>query len=135
MTPVKKILLSTFLVAATQALTFAPASALPCDNRGSNWQGRIQMGSTIWGFEMRRQTCSPASLWNYYLWSNTTRYEGQATVAMAGTSLTVNTITGGAAGCSLNGTWYKRDVHNARPYRGNGAAFCGGSGVWSAVIR
>ena len=129
MITLKKTLLITAFAAAVQVLSAASASALPCDSRGSNWQGRIQIGTGIWGFELRRQTCAPDSLWNYYVWSNTARYEGQATVAKSGSAISVATITGGIAGCSLNGTYRKRDVHNARPYRGDGAAFCGGSGI------
>lgn len=117
-------------------LAAAPAaSALPCDDRGSNWQGRIDIGSTIYGFELRRLTCAPDSLWNYYVWTTTSRWEGTATVGMAGTSLNVATVSGSLAGCSLSGTWYPRDTTNGQPYRGRGSASCGGGGTWSAAIR
>jgi len=111
------------------------ASAQNCDSRGSNWQGRIDIGNTIYGFELRRRTCAPGSLWNYYVWSTTSRWEGAATVAMTGRNLLVQTTTGGLAGCSLSGTWYPRDVTNGIPYRGRGGANCGGGGTWSANIR
>lgn len=113
----------------------APAMALNCDNRGSNWQGRIDLPSGIFGFELRRQTCASDSLWNYYIWNTTSRWEGTATVGMAGTALSVNTVSGSLSGCSLSGTWYPRDTTNGLPYRGNGSAFCSGSGSWSAAIR
>ena len=54
---------------------------------------------------------------------------------MAGTALSVNTVSGSLPGCSLSGTWYPRDVTNGIPYRGSGSAFCSGSGTWSANIR
>ncbi|SNS98058.1 hypothetical protein [Antarctobacter heliothermus] len=111
------------------------ATAQNCDSKGSNWQGRIDIGSTIYGFELRRLTCATDSMWNYYVWTTSTRWEGTATVDKAGTNLSVVTVTGGLAGCSLSGTWYPRDVINARPYRGNGSANCGGGGSWSANIR
>ncbi|NPD18424.1 hypothetical protein [Alterinioella nitratireducens] len=117
-------------------LTLAtPAAAQNCDNRGSNWQGRIDLPSGIYGFELRRLTCAADSMWNYYIWNTTSRWEGTATVGMAGTALSVNTVSGSLAGCSLSGTWYPRDVTNGIPYRGSGSAFCSGSGTWSANIR
>ena len=112
------------------------AQALPCDDRGSNWQGRIDIGPKIWGFELRRQTCAGTSPWNYYLWTaQGERLQGQATVTMNGRSLTVSPYNGGAAGCALNGTWFPRDTTNGRSTRGSGNAFCGGGGTWSATIR
>lgn len=113
----------------------APALALPCDNRGSNWQGRIDLPSGIYGFELRRRTCDPGSLWNYYIWNTTSRWEGTATVGLSGTFLSVSTVSGSLAGCSLSGTWYPRDVTNGIPYRGNGSASCSGAGSWSATIQ
>jgi hypothetical protein len=128
------------LTALTTALAFwitlsGGAAAQNCDDRGSNWQGRIDIGSTIYGFELRRLTCAADSMWNYYVWTTTARWEGTATVGMTGRSLSVVTATGGLAGCSLSGTWYPRDVTNGLPYRGNGSASCGGGGTWSANIR
>lgn len=114
------------------------AQALPCDDRGSNWQGQIQIGSSFWGFELRRLTCAPTSPWNYYMANRRTgaRMAGQATVAMSGRSLIVTPFTGAATGCTLNGTWAPRDVINGRSYRGSGTATCGGpTGVWRAAIR
>jgi len=112
------------------------AHALPCDDRGSNWQGRIDIGPKIWGFELRRQTCAATSPWNYYLWTaQGERLQGQATVTKNGRSLIVSPYNGGAAGCSLNGTWAPRDTTNGRSTRGSGTAFCGGGGTWSAAIR
>lgn len=128
--------LTRMVFAGALCLVAAPAFGLNCDNRGSNWGGRIDLPSGLYGFELRRQTCAAESLWNYYVWSTTTRWEGNATVAMVGTSLTVNNTTGGLAGCALSGTWYPRDVINGRPYSGSGSAFClGASGSWSAEIR
>lgn len=112
-----------------------PAAALNCDNRGSNWQGRIDLPSGIYGFELRRLTCAGDSLLNYYIWDTTSRWEGTATVAMLGTSLSVNTVSGSLTGCSLNGTWYPRDTTNGIPYSGRGSASCFGAGTWSAAIR
>ncbi|TBX27840.1 MULTISPECIES: hypothetical protein [Nioella] len=112
-----------------------PAAALNCDNRGVNWQGRIDLPSGIYGFELRRLTCAADSLWNYYIWNTTSRWEGTATVGLVGTSLTVNTVSGSLAGCSLSGTWYPRDTTNGIPYSGRGAASCSGTGSWSATIQ
>lgn len=124
-----------FLCVSCVALVLAgPSAALNCDDRGSNWQGRIDLPSGIYGFELRRQTCAADSLWNYYIWTTTERWQGQATVAMFGTSLLVNTVSGSLPGCSLNGTWYARDVTNGIPYRGNGSASCSGTGTWRASI-
>ena len=61
----KRLLLPVIFVLSTTVV----AHALPCDNRGSNWQGRIDIGPKIWGFELRRQTCAATSPWNYYLWT------------------------------------------------------------------
>ena len=125
------IVLVTFMSSTTLG-----AHALPCDNRGSNWQGRIDIGPKIWGFELRRQTCAGTSPWNYYLWTaQGERVQGQATVVMNGRSLTVTPYNGGAAGCQLNGTWFPRDTTNGRSTRGSGNASCGGAGTWSATIR
>ncbi|MCL4675099.1 MAG: hypothetical protein KJZ59_03510 [Pararhodobacter sp.] len=117
-------------------LVTGPAFGLNCDDRGSNWGGRIDLPSGIYGFELRRQTCAPTSLWNYYVWSTSTRWEGHATVTLAGTDLIVTNVSGGLDGCQLSGTWYPRDVTNGIPYRGSGfAAYLGASGTWSASIR
>lgn len=112
-----------------------PAAALNCDNRGVNWQGRIDLPSGIYGFELRRLTCAGDSLWNYYIWNTTSRWEGTATVGMAGTSLLVSTVSGSLPGCTLSGTWYPRDTTNGIPYSGRGSANCFGSGSWSATIQ
>ena len=112
-----------------------PAAALNCDNRGVNWQGRIDLPSGIYGFELRRLTCAGDSLWNYYIWNTTSRWEGTATVGMAGTSLQVSTVSGSLPGCTLSGTWYPRDTTNGIPYSGRGSANCFGSGSWSATIQ
>ena len=122
------------LLMAAMAVS-GPAAALNCDNRGSNWQGRIDLPSGIYGFELRRLTCAGDSLWNYYIWNTVERWEGTATVGMAGTSLTVNTVSGSLPGCSLFGTWYPRDTTNGIPYSGRGSASCFGSGSWSATIQ
>lgn len=117
-------------------LTTATAHALPCDSRGSNWQGRIDIGSKIWGFELRRQTCAATSPWNYYLWTaQGEKAQGQATVTKSGKSLQVTPYNGSAVGCTLVGTCYKRDLTNGLPTNGRGAASCGGSGTWRATIR
>tara|TARA_R110002126_G_scaffold291569_3_gene453830 strand:- start:4683 stop:5129 length:447 start_codon:yes stop_codon:yes gene_type:complete len=128
----KRLLLPVIFVLSTTVV----AHALPCDNRGSNWQGRIDIGPKIWGFELRRQTCAATSPWNYYLWTaRGERFQGQATVTMNGRSLLVSPYNGGAAGCALSGTWYPRDTTNGIPTKGRGSASCGGSGTWSADIR
>lgn len=116
-------------------VTAGQAAALNCDNRGVNWQGRIDLPSGIYGFELRRLTCAADSLWNYYIWDTVDRWEGTATVGMAGTALTVNTVTGSLSGCSLSGTWYPRDTTNGTPYSGRGAASCFGIGSWRATIQ
>lgn len=121
-----------FCVAMVMA---APALAQNCDSRGSNWQGRIDLPSGIYGLELRRLTCAGDSMWNYYIWNTTSRWEGTATVGMNGTALFVSTVTGSLPGCSLSGTWYPRDVTNGLPYRGSGTASCSGTGTWSAAIQ
>ena len=127
----KSVLLIGFLMSATYS-----AHALPCDNRGSNWHGRIDIGTKIWGFELRRQTCAATSPWNYYLWTaRGEKAQGQATVIINGTSLQIAPYNGAAAGCVLTGTWYKRDVTNGISTSGRGSASCNGSGTWSATIR
>ena len=117
------------------AMAGTSAHALPCDALGSNWQGRIDLPGTIWSFELRRRTCAAASPWNYYLWSTTSRMEGEASVSITGASLLVTAVSGGASGCVLSGTYYRRDVTNGLPYRGAGSASCGGAGSWQARIR
>jgi len=129
-----KFFFRTFWVCIAIVLA-VPAAAQSCDSRGSNWQGRIDLPSGIYGFELRRLACAGDSMWNYYIWNTTSRWEGTATVAMNGTLLNVNTVSGSLPGCSLSGTWYPRDVTNGLPYRGSGSASCSGSGTWSASIR
>lgn len=119
-----------------------PAFALPCDNRGSNWNGTAQVGATHYNFEFRRQSCAPASMWNFYLRSRSTGAvvsQGQVMVNLdlSSRAISVTPVPGTATGCpfSLTGTYAARDVTNGRPYRGSGTASCGGTGVWKATIR
>lgn len=130
----RRILYFCFLFMAPICIS-GPAASLNCDNMGSNWQGRIDLPSGIYGFELRRRTCAGDSLWNYYIWNTVDRWEGTASVAMVGTSLWVGDLSGSLAGCTLSGTWYPRDTTNGIPYSGRGAASCFGSGSWSAAIR
>lgn len=134
-----KNLISTAIIGATALISAASSAyALPCDNRGSNWQGQIQIGSAFWNFELRRLTCAPASPWNYYMRNIHTgaNMAGQTTVTQSGRSLSVIPFTGAATGCSLNGTWAPQDVINGRSSGGSGTATCGGpTGVWRAAIR
>lgn len=126
------------LAAGTIIFGQSSAMALPCDNRGSSWGGRIQMGATVWGVNLRRQTCASGSPWNYYMWTSTgAKMQGQTTVTKNGRSLSVMPYNGGATGCSLAGTYAPRDLTNGRSARGSGTANCPGSpkGVWSATIR
>lgn len=131
-----------FLAAAIASYFVAtPAQALPCDSRGSNWSGTVQMGAAYYNFELRRQTCAPGSLWNFYLRPTSgggAPSQGQVTVSLVGRNITVRPVGGTPTGCpfSLDGTYAARDVTNGRPYRGSGTAVCGGpTGIWRAVIR
>lgn len=120
-----------------------PAQALPCDARGSNWQGSVQIGAAYYNFELRRQTCAPTSLWNFYLRPTSgggAPSQGQVIVTLNGRSINVSPVAGTATGCplTLGGTYARRDVTNGRPTRGSGTATCGGAaptGVWRATIR
>ncbi|MEP2990294.1 MAG: hypothetical protein ABJN65_15030 [Parasphingorhabdus sp.] len=130
------VALSTYFIAT-------PAQALPCDSRGSNWQGSVQIGAAYYNIELRRQTCAAGSLWNFYLRPTSgggAASQGQVTVSLSGRSLNVSPVPGTATGCpiTLNGTYARRDVTNGRPTRGSGTATCGGTaptGVWRAAIR
>ncbi len=121
----------------------APAQALPCDNRGSNWQGFVQIGEASYNLELRRQSCSARSLWNFYLRpisGGGAPSQGQVTVALSGRSISVSPVVGTSTGCpiTLNGIYARRDVTNGRPTRGSGTAKCIGdapTGVWRAAIR
>ncbi|MCB2085917.1 MAG: hypothetical protein H6920_06230 [Sphingomonadaceae bacterium] len=119
-----------------------PASALPCDDRGSNWAGTVQIGAAYYNFELRRQTCDPGSFWNFYLTPTSgggAPSQGQVTVSLIGSTLTVTPVAGTPTGCplALSGTYARRDVTNGIPYRGSGTATCGAgpTGVWRATIR
>ena len=118
-----------------------PAFALPCDARGSNWSGTAQIGAAFYNFELRRQTCATASLWNFYLRPTSgggAASQGQVTVNLVGRNISVQPVPGTPTGCpfSLTGTYANRDVTNGLPYRGSGTAYCGGpAGVWRAAIR
>jgi len=130
-----------FALAAAAYFYASPAQALPCDSRGSSWNGSVQIGAAYYSFELRRQTCAPASLWNFYLRPTSgggKPSQGQVVVSLNGRAITVRPVAGTPTGCpfSLNGTYAARDVTNGRPYRGSGTATCGGpTGVWRAVIR
>lgn len=134
-----------FLIAAAIGSYFvsAPAMALPCDARGSNWQGSVQIGAAYYNFELRRLSCASASLWNFYLRPTSgggAPSQGQVTVTLSGRSITVLPVGGTATGCplTLGGTYARRDVTNGRPTRGSGTATCGGAaptGIWNATIR
>lgn len=119
----------------------SPAQALPCDSRGSNWSGTVQIGAAYYNFDLRRQTCAPGSLWNFYLrpTSGGAPSQGQVTVGLNGSAIAVSPVPGTPTGCplSLSGTYARRDVTNGRPYRGSGTATCGSgpTGVWRATIR
>lgn len=128
------------LAALSTYFITTPAQALPCDSRGSNWSGSMQVGAAFYNFELRRQTCAPGSLWNFYVRPTSgggAPSQGQVTVSLIGRAITVSPVAGTATGCpfSLTGTYAARDVTNGRPYRGSGTASCGGTGVWRAVIR
>jgi hypothetical protein len=131
------------VAAAIAAYSWAsPAQALPCDDRGSNWNGTVQIGAAYYNFELRRQSCAPSSLWNFYLRPTSgggAASQGQVTVGLTGSSISVTPVSGTASGCplSLSGSYARRDVTNGRPYRGSGTAMCGAgpTGVWRAVIR
>lgn len=100
----------------------------------------MQVGAVTYYIELRRQSCAPASRWNFDLLPSSTGGKvsrGQAMVWLRGRKIIVKTIAGSATGCpiTLNGTYIARDVTNGRPYRGTGTVICEGTGVWSAVIR
>lgn len=138
MSKLSSLSLAAALAMGTIFFAQTSAMALPCDQRGSSWSGRVQMGATVWGLNLRRQTCATGSLWNYYMWTaQGARMQGQTNVFKSGWNLTVSPINGGAINCNLSGTWARRDVTNGRPTRGSGTATCPGAptGVWSAAIR
>ena len=42
-----------FAMAAAAYFYASPAQALPCDGRGSNWNGTVQIGAAFYNFELR----------------------------------------------------------------------------------
>lgn len=127
-------LLGACALAGLAVIVATPAAA---DRLGSSWHGCEFGPSCEWQFEWRRVSANSNVFNGYWRHPQQGRFQGQITVFLSGTSVTVSRpALGGAPACTYSGTYKKRDVHNAIPARVSGTYTCGAyTGPWRATIR
>lgn len=123
---------------ALLTMSATPAMALPCDELGSSWNGCEYGASCEWNVRFVRQSCS-SNVWNAY-WSHPQggKLRSQVTITKSGSTVTIiRPMAAGGVACTYTGTYKKRDVTNALPYRVSGTYRCsnGYVGPWRANIR